>query len=232
MTGPLSPDLQPLIVCTGVTRRYLDGETEVSAVDDFSATFHRGQFSAITGPSGSGKTTLLNLISAVDYSDDGSVVIGERDLGSLGSAEQAEARATTVSVVFSEHNLLPMMSLYENLSLSLSLLRLPEAETDRRIKAALDAVGIVDLIHRAPGRISSGQRARASLARAIAMNTPALVADEPTAHLDQDTAAEVGALLRDLAETRGVCVVIATHDRTVASLAHQIIRLKDGRQDP
>jgi ABC-type lipoprotein export system ATPase subunit len=219
---------EPAIVCQALVKTYTDGESVVTAVDDFSADFLRGEMTAITGPSGSGKTTLLNLIAAIDYPDDGEVRAQGSCLSNLSRAEQADYRASYAGVVHSDSNLLPMLTVYENLSLALSLQKLTEAEIDSRIKSALGRVGIVDLAHRLPGALSSGERARAALARAVAMHSTVIIADEPTAHLDHETAGEIAHVLRALAES-GTCVVVATHDAAVSDVATRVVMLVDGR---
>jgi ABC-type lipoprotein export system ATPase subunit len=217
-----------VISCRNLVKTFSDGEATIVAVDRFSASFVTGEMVAVTGPSGSGKTTLLNLISAVDYPDSGEIESNGFRLSQLSTTEQADYRARHVSIVHSDHNLLPMMTIYENISLSLSLCALSEFESDRRIRDSLESVGIAELAHRLPGAISSGERARAALARAAAMSTPAIVADEPTAHLDHKAALEIATLLRAIAED-GRCVIVATHDATVSGKAHRRIRLRDGK---
>ena len=221
-------DEEPVIACQGLVKTYADGDSVVTAVDRFSANFLRGEMTAITGPSGSGKTTLLNLIAAIDYPDDGEVWAQGSRLSSLSRAEQADYRAGYAGIVHSESNLLPMLTVYENLSLALSLQKLAEAEIDSRIRRALESVGIDSLAHRLPGALSSGERARAALARAVAMHSAVIIADEPTAHLDHESAGEIAQVLRTIAES-GTCVVVATHDFAVSDVATRVITLVDGR---
>jgi putative ABC transport system ATP-binding protein len=220
----------PVIICRDVVRTFDNGGETVVAVDELSVEFAAGEMTAVVGPSGSGKTTLLNLLAAIDYPTSGEIEAGGTLLSTLSVTEQADYRATTASIVHCDHNLLPMMTVYENLSLSLSLRRLAEVEVDRRITEALDATAIGELADRLPGNLSAGQRARAALARALAMGTEVIVADEPTSHLDHPTAVEIAAVLRDLAEG-GVCVIVATHDPSVWDAAHRVVRLVDGRLD-
>lgn len=212
--------------CKGLARRYSDGGETITALDGFTDTFAAGETVAVTGPSGSGKSTLLALVAAIDYADEGTIHVGEVELGSLSTVEQAAFRANHVAYLYPEHNLLPMLSVYENITLALSLRRLSEAHIDLHARTALDRLEIGDLAHRRPATLSSGQRARAALARAIAGNTPLLVADEPTAHLDDENARMVARLLADLAGEGSRLVVVATHDPTVAGFASRTVRLR------
>jgi putative ABC transport system ATP-binding protein len=189
-----------------------------------------GQLTAIVGPSGSGKTTLLHMIGGVEHADSGSIVAAGADLGELSSSEQTVFRAQSVSFVFADLNLLPVLSIYENISLGLALLRLAGPEAHRRTMSALDLVGLADRAHRLPATLSSGERQRAAVAKALARESPLVIADEPTAHLDHDLALEITDLLRRLAVDHDSCILIATHDRAVADEADEVLRLKDGRR--
>ncbi|MFW5689373.1 MAG: ABC transporter ATP-binding protein [Spirochaetota bacterium] len=219
-------DAAPTIRCTDVTRRYTDGDETVVALHEFTEAFGAGEMVAVTGPSGSGKSTLLALLAAIDYADEGTILVGETELGSLSTVEQAEFRATTVSYLYPEYNLLPMLTVYENISLALSLGRRSEAEIDARIRSSLERLELAAFAHRRPGALSSGQRARAALARAVATGTPVIVADEPTAHLDAGNALLVAELLAAIAREDEALVVIATHDPAVAGHATRRVELR------
>jgi ABC-type lipoprotein export system ATPase subunit len=220
---------EPITIrCTNVTRRYVDGVQSVVALNQFTAAFGSGEIVAVTGPSGSGKSTLLALLAGIDYADEGTIFAGETELGSLSTVEQAEFRASTVSYLYPEYNLLPMLSVYENISLALSLKKLPEAEIDARIRAALARLEVTDVSYRRPAALSSGQRSRAAIARAIASENPVLIADEPTAHLDAQNALAVAELLAATASEDNRLVIIATHDPAVAAYAHRTVRLRAG----
>ncbi len=217
--------------CTGLARRYTDGAETIVALDGFTDTFAAGEMVAVTGPSGSGKSTLLALVAAIDYADEGTIHVRDVELGSLGTIEQASFRAHHVAYLYPEHNLLPMLSVYENITLALSLRRLSEADLDLHARTALDRLEIGDIAHRRPATLSSGQRSRAALARAIAGETPLLVADEPTAHLDRENARMVARLLADLAADGSRLVVVATHDPTVAGFATRTVRLRTADEE-
>lgn len=212
--------------CSRVTRRYTDGERNIVALDGFSVELRGGTSVAVTGPSGSGKSTLLGLLAALDYADEGTIHVDEVELGSLSTVEQAEFRARAVSYLYPEYNLLPMLTVYENIALSLSLQRLPEPEIDRRIRESLERLDVGGLAHRKPSALSSGQRARAALARAVAAGSRLLIADEPTAHLDAENAALVADLLATVGRDPERLVVFATHDPDVAAVADSVIELR------
>lgn len=222
-----NPD--PAFVCTDVGKRYADGETTVEALCDVSLTGHLGQVIAVVGPSGSGKTTLLHLIGGSDYADSGSVFAAGIPLESLSTSERADFRASFVSQLFSDSNLLPVLTAYENVMLGLSLLRLPEPEKHHRATEALERVGLKERQHRRPSALSSGERQRTAVARALARRAPIVIADEPTAHLDHELAAEITRLLVDLSHDVPSCIVVATHDAAVADFADRVVRLRDGR---
>ncbi len=218
--GPLG------IVCRSVSRRYTDGSQSVTALEGFSEHFKAGEVVAVTGPSGSGKSTLLALLAAIDYADEGTIHVGTTELGSLSTVEQARFRAERISYLYSDYNLLPILTVYENISLALSLKRLPEFEVDRRIRESLDRLGMSDLAHRRALDLSAGQRAQAALARALAADNPVLVADEPTAHLDEENATLVAELLATLSSDARHLVILATHDPLVAAYADRVVRLR------
>ena len=226
----MSPASSPFVACTEASKSYADGDQAVIAISELSMEAHAGQVTAVVGPSGSGKTTLLHLIGGVEHADSGSIVVAGAALGELSSSEQTAFRAQNVSFVFADLNLLPVLSVYENISLGLTLLRLAEPEAHQRTMSALDLVGLADRAHRLPATLSSGERQRVAVARALARKSTLVIADEPTAHLDHDLALGITGLLRCLAADHGACVLMATHDRAVADEADQILRLEDGRR--
>jgi ABC-type lipoprotein export system ATPase subunit len=216
--------------CVDIDKSYSDGESAVAALTGVSLSAGAGQVTAVVGPSGSGKSTLLHLIGGVERADSGAVHCAGDDLGSMSSAERTEFRASTVSFVFADFNLLPILTAYENVMLGLALLQIPVPEQHHLATSAFERVGLGDQMHRLPRSLSSGERQRVAIARALARKSPIVVADEPTAHLDHGMALEIVSLLGELAGEQGSCVILATHDRTVAEQAHQIVRLQDGRR--
>lgn len=217
-----------VIRCRNVGKAYRDGEAEIVALSDFSYDFASRELIAVTGPSGSGKSTLLSILAAIEYADDGQVEVAGADLGSLSTIEQTEFRASHISYLFPDNNLIPMLSVYENITLALSVKRLSESEIDRRARAALSQLGIEELADRRPPKLSSGQRSRAAIALAIASENPILIIDEPTARLDAANAAIVAKLLGDIAAGDDRCVIVATHDPLVTSVATRTVDLREG----
>lgn len=216
--------------CSRVEKIYTDGETQIVALTDLDLGGHAGEMIAVVGPSGSGKSTLLHLVGGLDSPDAGSVRAAGYDLQELSATERTEFRAGTVSFVFSDNNLLPILTAHENVMLGLSLLPLSEPEKHARATAALAQVGLSDRAHANPGSLSSGERQCAAVARAIARRSPLVIADEPTAHLDHEAAAAITSLLSALSREVPCCVLLATHDETVASASDRVVRLLDGRR--
>jgi putative ABC transport system ATP-binding protein len=226
----VNPTKSPLVVCTEVNKSYADGDSSVAAICELSMDARAGEVTAVVGPSGSGKTTLLHMIGGVEHADSGTVVAAGIALDALSRSELTSFRAQHVSFIFADLNLLPVLSVYENISLGLSLLRLAEPENHRRAMEALELVGLADRAHRLPATLSSGERQRVAVARALARNSTLVIADEPTAHLDHDLALQITDMLKNLATTQNTCVLMATHDRAVAGKADRILSLEDGRQ--
>lgn len=217
-----------VIRCTGVSKSYADGNSTVVALSEVELTGHAGEVVAVVGPSGSGKTTLLHVVGGIVHPDSGSVNVSGRELDELSTRELAEFRAQTVSFVLADRNLLSVLTAYENVMLGLSLLPLSEPEKHRRATDAFDLVGLTGREHTLPSGLSSGERQRTAIARALARRTPIVVADEPTAHLDHRAADGITTLLGGLADEVSCCIVMATHDLSVVDVAHTVVRLHDG----
>lgn len=214
----------PALRAQGLRRRYGD----VVAVDDVSLSVEPGEWVALTGPSGSGKSTLLALLAGLEAPDAGEIWIGDTPLSTLSDDARARLRRREVGFVFQTFNLVPVLTLAENVALPQLLDGVPERTWRPRVEAALAAV---DLAHRAahlPGTASVGEQQRAAIARALAQEPRVLFADEPTGSLDSGRGAEVLRLLGD-AQRRGVTVVMVTHDATAAAAADRRLVLRDGR---
>ena len=218
-----------LIDLRDVSKRYRrpDGPS-FDALKSVTCTFSASSMTAIVGRSGSGKSTLLHLIAGLDHPSAGSVDVSGVSLGALSEDRLAKWRGSQVGVVFQFFQLLPNLTVLENILLAMDFVgAVPARDRRSRALALLDRVGIADQAGKLPGTLSGGQQQRAAIARAIANDPKLLVADEPTGNLDTDSAATVMGLLTSLADD-GRAVIVVTHDDGVAARADRIIRLSDG----
>jgi putative ABC transport system ATP-binding protein len=211
-------------------RHYRMGETLIRAVDGISVQIAAGEFVALLGTSGSGKSSLLNLIAGLDRPTSGTVVVQKSDLAKLSREELAKYRLHTVGMVFQSFNLIPSMTLLENVELPL---RFAEVDRDKReglAKQALDRVGLSARLRHRSTELSGGEQQRASLARALINQPQFLLADEPTGNLDSQTGTEIMNFIREFNETLGMTIIMVTHERTLAErYAGRMIFLADGK---
>ncbi len=212
-----------------VTRLYPAGAVTVRAVDGVSLTVEKGEFMAIAGPSGSGKTTLLNLIGALDEPSSGAIRIDGVDLAGMSRRQVADLRRDKVGFVFQAYNLIPVLTAAENAEYVLELQRVPRAERRKRISALFTELGIGELMESWPGKMSGGQQQRVAVARAIASLPAVVLADEPTANLDQVTGRALVDMMRRLNQEHGVTFIFSTHDPMVLEKAERVVRLVDGK---
>jgi putative ABC transport system ATP-binding protein len=226
-----SPDAsRALIEIKDVSKTYKMGETEVVGLKSVSFNIPKGGIVALMGPSGSGKSTLLNLIGALDSPTAGAVVVSGRDVSRMTRDDQAAFRNATIGFVFQTFNLVPVLTTLENVMLPAQLGRLEGgASLAARGKELLEKVGLGKQVNQSVNRLSGGQMQRVAIARALMNRPPIILADEPTANLDHDTADTVLSVLRDLCRDEGATVVVATHDQHVLTYCHRIIRLMDGK---
>ncbi len=218
-----------LVSLDHVTRRFPMDHQAVTALDDVSLAFDAGAFVAIAGPSGSGKSTLLHLIGCIDKADGGTLRIEGQDTGRLSASELSSLRRRKIGFVFQTFNLIPVFTAFENVEYPLLLTGLSAAERRRRVREALESVGLADRAGHRPDLLSGGQRQRVAVARAI-VHRPALVlADEPTANLDSTNATQLIDLMRDLNRKLGLTFLFATHDPRIVERAGRVVRLCDGR---
>ena len=204
------------------------GDTEVRAADGISMVINRGEFVAIVGQSGSGKSTCMNIIGCLDVPTSGQYLLAGHDVGKLDDDDLAAIRNRMLGFIFQQYNLLPKMSVLENVEVSLLYAGVPKAERDARARKTLEKVGLGDKLKNLPTQLSGGQQQRVSIARALAGNPSVILADEPTGALDSRTGREVLALLQQL-HREGNTIVLITHDNSIARQAERIIRLEDGR---
>jgi putative ABC transport system ATP-binding protein len=222
---------ESLLRLEDVSRHYVQGDQVVCALEDVSFTAGRGEFIAIAGPSGSGKTTLLNVCAGLDHPTAGKVWLGDRDLSELNRHQLANLRLEEVGFIFQAFNLIPVLSAEENAEFILLLRGVSDRERRKKVRALLKEVGLEGLERRRPGQLSGGQQQRVAVARAIAAEPKLVLADEPTANLDTDTALSLLNLMERLNREHGTTFLFSTHDPRVMQRAHRIIHLLDGRID-
>ena len=216
-------------VCSA-SRYYAMGETTVRAVDDVSFTIARGEFAALLGPSGSGKSTVLNLLAGLDRLSAGKILVAGRDLSTMDSEALACYRRLTVGMIFQSFNLVPTMTLADNIELPLRFAETPRAERRDRVLELLTNVGLAQRAGHKPTELSGGEQQRGAIARALANRPSVLLADEPTGNLDGRNGQEVMALLTQLNETMGVTVLMVTHDPALAArYARKSLHMADGK---
>src|SRR5207248_862875 len=220
------PDAQPAIQLDSGYRRSLMGESVIRAVNDVSLTVPTGEFLALLGSSGSGKSTLLNLIAGLDRPTSGSVIAEGQDLSKMSSLELARYRRQTVGMVFQSFNLLPRMTLEENVELPLRLAEVDRSERATRVREALQRVGLEKRIGHRPSELSGGEQQRTAVARALVNRPKILLADEPTGNLDSATGEAILTLLREIQKNP----VMVTHERTLAErFADRLAIMGDGK---
>ncbi|NRA02998.1 MAG: ABC transporter ATP-binding protein [Myxococcales bacterium] len=219
----------PSVEVRDATKLYQQGTLEVAALRGLSLTIRPGEFTAICGPSGSGKTTLLNLIGALDAPSSGSIALGGQELGSLGRRALSRLRRDRIGFVFQAYNLIPVLSAYENAEIVLRLQGVEERERRERVLGVLADVGLEGLQDRRPDQLSGGQQQRVAIARAIASNPAVVLADEPTANVDSETADRLLEIMEKLNRERGETFLFSTHDPRVMERARRVIRIVDGR---
>ena len=207
-----------------VTKTYTSGDHELKALDHVSFSLDEGKFVVILGPSGAGKSTLLNLLGGLDSPTEGKITVNGRDISTLSDNELADYRAATVGFVFQFYNLIPTLTVYENVELVSTIT--PNALDAKQMIAE---VGLSDHLHNFPSELSGGEQQRISIARALAKNPKILLCDEPTGALDSETGVMVLKLLLGMARDYGKTIVIVTHNQSIAKMADVVIRVKNGK---
>jgi putative ABC transport system ATP-binding protein len=229
MVGPMS-DTQPAVQLDHVSRHYRMGETSVRAVDDVSFSIPAGEFLALLGSSGSGKSTLLNLIAGLDRPTSGTIRANGLDLAALPSLELARYRRNTIGMIFQSFNLLPRMTLEENVELPLRLAEVDRGERAQRVKEALERVKLTHRVGHRPAELSGGEQQRVAIARALVNRPKILLADEPTGNLDSATGETILGLLRELQAQLAMTIVMVTHERPLAErFADRLATMGDGK---
>jgi putative ABC transport system ATP-binding protein len=218
-----------LIRAQGVGKQYQVGEVAVQALKDVSFEIEPASFVSFVGPSGSGKTTLLNLIGCLDKPTAGTLTVAGTDVAALDRKASAEFRGRTLGFIFQDFNLLPVLTVYENIEYPLLMVqKVPPPERKKRVTALLAAVGMADQGDKTPDKISGGQKQRVAVARALVTQPRLVLADEPTANLDHDTAYRVLNLMKQMRDEFRTTFIFSTHDPKIVGEAEIIFTLEDG----
>ncbi len=218
-----------LIDVQKVTKQFRKGPETITPLQETDLQVERGEFVSLMGASGSGKTTLLNLIAGIDRATSGHIVVNGTDITNLSRTKLAAWRAENIGYVFQTHNLIPVLTAYENVEMPLLLLPMSRSERQNRVEIALRAVDLVDRANHYPRQLSGGQEQRVGIARAIVADPTVVVADEPTGSLDNETTEQILELIVRLNSELGTTLLMVTHDTAVADIAGRQLKLVNGR---
>jgi len=217
-----------LVEINDVCKHFVKGDETITPLDGVCLEIEQGEFISLMGASGCGKSTLLNLVAGIDQPTSGSVVVNGIDIGTLSRSRLARWRVENIGYVFQSHNLIPVLTAYENIELPLLLLPLKRQQRRERVDIALQAVGLVDRANHYPRQLSGGQSQRVGIGRAIVTDPRLVVADEPTGDLDRESTDQILHLLRQLNEQLGTTLLMVTHDPEAAAVADRQLRMADG----
>ncbi len=218
-----------LVEIRNLTKRFRQGDEVITPLRNVDLDIEDGDFVSLMGPSGTGKSTLLNLISGIDRPEDGKIVVDGVEITRLSRGQLADWRAANLGYIFQTHNLVPVLTAFENVELPVLLLPLSAAERRKRVELALTAVGLNDRTDHFPRQLSGGQEQRVGIARAIVTHPKVVVADEPTGSLDSKTSDQIHVLLQRLNEELNITLVMVTHDSQAATIASRQLLLDEGR---
>ncbi|REJ79601.1 MAG: ABC transporter ATP-binding protein [Planctomycetota bacterium] len=218
-----------LIHVNQVTKQFRKGAETITPLKEAELQIERGQFVSLMGASGTGKSTLLNLIAGIDKPTSGRIIVDGTDITRLSRTKLAAWRARNIGYIFQTHNLIPVLTAYENIELPLMLLPMNRSERRRRVEVALTAVDLVDRANHYPRQLSGGQEQRVGIARAIVTDPTVVVADEPTGDLDTETSAQILELLERLNDELDTTLLMVTHDPDAAAIAERRLKLDHGR---
>ena len=216
-----------MIEVKDIIKRYVTGEIDFTALNEISLKIEKGEFTSIMGPSGSGKSTLMNILGCLDRMDGGTYILNGSNVSHLNDKELAHIRNKEIGFVFQAFNLLPRMTVLENVELPMAYAGISRKERREKALIALDKVGLSDRVKHRPNEISGGQKQRVAIARAI-VNTPAVImADEPTGNLDTQSSVEIMRIFQDL-NNEGATIIMVTHEADIARHTKRIVKFRDG----
>ncbi len=218
-----------LVELRGVCKSFRKGDETITPLDDIDLDIQAGEFISLMGPSGTGKSTLLNLVSGIDRPDSGTITVDGTEVTKLSRSKLADWRAANLGYIFQTHNLIPVLTAYENVELPTLLLKLSSLQRRQRVELAMEAVGLSDRADHYPRQLSGGQEQRVGIARAIVAAPKVVVADEPTGSLDAETSEQVQVLLQRLNRELNITLLMVTHDSDAASIASRRLVLDRGK---
>lgn len=218
-----------LVELRGVYKSFRKGGETITPLDEIDLDIDAGEFVSLMGPSGTGKSTLLNLVAGIDRPDSGTITVAGTDVTKLSRGKLADWRAANLGYIFQTHNLIPVLTAYENVELPTLLLKLSSSQRRQRVELALEAVGLSDRADHYPRQLSGGQEQRVGIARAIVAHPKVVVADEPTGSLDTETSEQVLDLLRRLNQELDITMLMVTHDSDAAQIASRQLILDRGK---
>lgn len=218
-----------MIELKDIYKIYSDGDSEIRALDGISLHVSQKEFVSIIGQSGSGKSTAMNIIGCLDIPTSGSYFLNGEDVSKMGEYELSDIRSRTLGFIFQQYNLIPKLSVFENVELPLIYKRMEPKERKERVERALEKVGLLDRMKKYPKQLSGGQQQRVSIARALAGDPKLILADEPTGALDSKTGIEVLEFIKQLNREDGTTIVLITHDNSIAYQADRVVKLQDGK---
>jgi putative ABC transport system ATP-binding protein len=222
-------DSKAVITATGVTKVYSDNGVPVHALQGIDLTIDNGEFTAIVGPSGSGKTTFLNIISGLDTCTEGEVWLGGKLLSKMSGRELSDFRRDSIGFIFQAYNLIPVLTVEENVEYIMLLQGVAKMERRRRVSEILEMVDLAGFERRLPTQLSGGQQQRVAVARAMVSGPAIILADEPTANLDSATSGALLDMMNELNRKTGMTFVFSTHAENVMERARRLVTLRDGR---
>lgn len=218
-----------LVIAKDLKKTYISGDIPVEAIRGVDFTIEPASFVSFVGPSGSGKSTLLNMIGCLDPPTSGSLHVVNQDVTSLPPKESAAFRGKHIGFIFQDFNLIPVLTVFENIEYSLQMVQnWPAVRRKEQVKTMLDAVGMADQAHKFPQQISGGQKQRVAVARALVTQAKLVLADEPTANLDRETALKIIALMKQMRDNFGTTFIFSTHDPKIVANAETVFTLEDG----
>lgn len=217
------------VYCKGVTKTYVTGSTKVLALRGINLDVRLGELLMLVGPSGCGKTTLISVIAGILDHDEGECLVFQQDVRAMGQTQKTRYRGANIGFVFQAYNLIPILTVMENVAVPLLILGRPRAEAHSRAKEMLVRVGLEDKLNVFPGELSGGQQQRVAIARTLVHSPRLIVCDEPTSALDADTGRIIMEVLRQTALSADRSLIIVTHDNRIFNFADRIARMDDGR---